>query len=205
MNKQTTAAKKSTAKSTSQSTKLTKPGKGDQQQESLLDKLFLDMLKDMYWSEKNLVPALKTMHDEATTDELKDAFEDHMYVTQKHITRLEKVFSLLDKTAEAKKCDAMEGLIKEGQNIIKETTKGTMTRDVGLIIAAQKVEHYEIASYGSLVQIARTIDREDIAKIIEKTLWEEEDTDQLLTNIAESDVNPMADNEKDEESDTEEE
>ena len=83
--------------------------------------------------------------------------------------------------------------------MIKETKEGTMTRDAALIIAAQKVEHYEIASYGSLVQLARTMDREDVARILEKTLWEEEDTDMLLTDIAESDVNPLADNEDEEE------
>lgn len=166
---------------------------------TLLDKFFLDMLKDMYWAENHLVEKLQTMMKAATTDELREAFEDHMYATQKHKSRLEKVFEMIGEKPEAKKCEAMEGLTKEAESIIKETTEGTMTRDAALIIAAQKIEHYEIASYGSLVQIARTIGQERAADLLEKTLWEEEDTDQLLTDIAESDINPMADTEDDEE------
>ncbi len=166
---------------------------------SLLEKLFVDMLKDIYWAENHLIKALGKMQSEATTHQLQDAFEDHLYATKKHVARLEKVFGLLGKKAEGKKCEAMEGLTKEADSIIEETIKGTMTRDAALIIAAQKVEHYEIATYGSLVQLARTMDKEDVARILEKTLWEEEDTDQLLTDIAESDINPMADEEDDEE------
>jgi len=162
---------------------------------SLLDKLFCDLLKDIYWVENHLVEALTTMQKAATTHELQDAFEDHRFATQKHISRLDKVFTLLGKTAEAKKCEAMEGLIKEANSMIKETKDGTMTRDVALIISAQKVEHYEIAAYGSLVQLALTLGQENIATILEKTLWEEEDTDRHLTGIAESKVNPKADEE----------
>lgn len=168
---------------------------------SLFEKLFVNMLKDIYGAEQQLVPALQEMLQAATTPDLQDAFEDHIYATQKHAARLERVFSLMGMEAEAKKCEAMEGLIKEAKNVLKETEGGTMTRDAGLIIAAQKVEHYEIASYGSLVQVARTLDQEQVAKILEKTLWEEEDTDMLLTEIAESEVNPWADTE---EADTEE-
>lgn len=166
---------------------------------SLLEKLFINMLKDMYWAEKHLVEALETMQSEATTNELQEAFEDHKFQTQKHISRLEKVFKLMGKEPEAKKCEAMKGLVEEANSIIKETKKNTMTRDAGLIIAAQKVEHYEIASYGSLVQVAKTIGRDDAAKYLEKTLWEEEDTDQLLTQIAEYNINPSADDETNEE------
>lgn len=165
----------------------------------LLEKLFLDMLKDMYWAEGHLVEKLQVMRKAATTDELQEAFEDHQYLTQKHKSRLERVFKMLGEEPEGKKCEAMEGLTKEAESIIKETPEGTMTRDAGLIIAAQKVEHYEIASYGSLVQIARTLGHDDAADILERTLWEEEDTDELLTDIAESDINPMADEEESEE------
>jgi ferritin-like metal-binding protein YciE len=161
----------------------------------LLEKFFMDMLKDIYWAEKHLVESLPEMQRAATTEELQEAFEDHLFATQKHVSRLEKVFKNLGKEPEAKKCEAMAGLVEEAKSIIKETKDGTMTRDVALIIAAQKVEHYEIATYGSMVQLARTMDKEEIAAILEKTLWEEEDTDQHLTEIAESSINPMADEE----------
>lgn len=172
---------------------------------SLLEKLFIDMLKDMYWAEQHLVEALQTMQEAATTTELQEAFEDHRFATQKHVSRLERVFKKLGRKAEAKKCDAMEGLTKEATAIIEETKEGTMTRDAALVIAAQKVEHYEIASYGSLVQLARTMDNEEVASILEKTLWEEEDTDMLLTDIAEADINPLADNEEATEEDNDDE
>ncbi|MES2329765.1 MAG: ferritin-like domain-containing protein [Bacteroidota bacterium] len=165
----------------------------------LLEKFFMDMMKDIYWAEKHLVEALPEMQKAATTDELQDAFEDHLLATQKHVSRLEKAFRLLGKVPESKKCEAMSGLVEEAKSIIKETKDGTMTRDVGLIIAAQKVEHYEIATYGSMVQLARTMDRDDIATLLEKTLWEEEDTDHHLTRIAEFSINPMADEEDNEE------
>lgn len=157
------------------------------------EKLFEDLLKDILWAEQQLVQALEKMSGAATTNELKSAFEDHLFVTQKHVSRLEKVFSMLGKPADSKKCAAMEGLIKEAEHIIKETKEGTMTRDAALIISAQKVEHYEIAAYGSLVQIAYTLGHDDIAYILEKTLRDEEDTDCQLTDIAEGYVNPMAD------------
>ena len=163
--------------------------------QTAFETLFEDLLKDIYWAEQHLVEALQMMSEAATTEALQDAFEEHMHQTQRHVGRLEKVFNLLGKDAQAKKCDAMEGLIKEGKEIIKSTEAGSMTRDAGLIIAAQKVEHYEIASYGSLVQVALTLGHDKIASILELTLNEEEDTDCLLTDIAETDVNPMADHE----------
>lgn len=173
--------------------------KGSDGQPTPFEKLFEDMLKDIYWAEQNLVEALQQMQEAATTEELKNAFEDHLYITQKHASRLERVFSLLGVEAEAKQCDAMAGLISEAQRIIEETEEGTMTRDAGLIIAAQKVEHYEIAAYGSLVQVALTLGHDQAATILERTLTEEEDTDSLLTEIAETQVNPMADYEENEE------
>lgn len=163
----------------------------------LLEKLFHDMLKDIYWAEKHLLQALPDMQKAATTYELQDAFEDHLLQTQKHVVRLERVFRLLDKTPEAKKCEAMAGLTEEAKSLTKETKEGSMTRDVALIIAAQKVEHYEIATYGSLVQLARTMDEDEVATILEETLWEEEDADHHLTHIAETYVNPMSDQEGD--------
>jgi ferritin-like metal-binding protein YciE len=162
---------------------------------SQLHELFMDMLKDIYWAEQHLVEGLQKMCDAASTDVLHSAFEDHKFITQKHVSRLEKVFSLLGEEPQAEKCDAMEALVKEAEKVIEKTKEGSMTRDAGLIISAQKVEHYEIASYGSLVQVALTLDNAQAASILEKTLWEEEDTDSLLTEIAETEINPRADEE----------
>lgn len=166
---------------------------------NLLEKMFLNMLKDIYWAEQHLVEKLEEMRQNATTEHLQEAFEDHQLQTKKHVSRLEKVFRLIDEEPEAKKCDAMEGLTKEASEIVDETEDGTMTRDAALIIAAQKVEHYEIATYGSLVQIARTLGHDKATDLLEQTLWEEEDTDSLLTEIAETYINPMADDETGEE------
>lgn len=154
-----------------------------------LKQFFMDALKDILWAEKALTEALPKMKAAATTEELKEAFEDHALQTQKHISRLEKVFALLGEKPEAKKCDAMAGLIKEGEHIIESTPEGSMTRDAALIIGAQKIEHYEIACYGGLVQLALTLDHEKVADHLEKTLQEEEDTDLLLTDIAEAFIN----------------
>ena len=157
------------------------------------------MLKDMYWAEKHLVKALAKMQKAATTEELQQAFEDHRAVTEEHATKLEQVFEMMGKKPQAKKCEAMEGLIKEGESIIEETEEGTATRDAALIIAAQKVEHYEIASYGGLVQLANTMQENEAAKVLEQILQEEKDADVLLTEIAENDINWEAEQEPEEE------
>ena len=164
-------------------------------QESLLEKFFMDQLKDIYYAEQALLKALPEMQKAATTEELEDAFKSHTEQTQRHVTRLEKIFKLLGKEAEGKKCEAIEGLIKEAKSIISETKEGTMTRDVALIIAAQKVEHYEIATYGGLVQLAITMGLERAADLLDKTLNEEEDTDKALTRIAERHINIEAEEE----------
>lgn len=163
---------------------------------SQLEKLFLDSIKDIYWAEKALTKTLPKMQEAATTDELKSAIEEHIAQTEQQVSRLEEVFELLGEKAQAKKCDAMEGLIKEGESIIEETEEGTRTRDAGIIMAAQKVEHYEIATYGSLVQLAITLGHEDAAEILEQTLAEEKQTDKNLTQIAENDINWEAEEEK---------
>ncbi|MGN6476149.1 MAG: DUF892 family protein, partial [Flavipsychrobacter sp.] len=116
--------------------------------DSMLEKFFQDELKDIYWAEKHLVKTLPKMKKAATSAELQAAFEEHLNVTKEHVARLEQVFEMLGKKAQAKKCDAMAGITEEGEGIIEETEAGTATRDVGLILAAQKVEHYEIATYG---------------------------------------------------------
>ena len=165
------------------------------QGESYLEKFFLDQLQDIYYAEHKITEALPRMMEAATTENLTEAFEDHLHQTQRHIRRLEKVFECLGKRAEGKKCEAIEGIIREANTIIGETEEGTLTRDAALIIAAQKVEHYEIATYGGLVQLAITMDLDDAADLLDRTLVEEEDTDALLTDIAENDINLFAEHE----------
>jgi len=170
-------------------------GKEQHKSESLLEKFFIDQLKDIYYAEQQLVKALPEMQKACTTEELEDAFGDHLKQTERHVKRLEKVFQAINKKAEGKKCEAMDGLIKEAKTIIGETKENTMTRDAALIIAAQKIEHYEIASYGGLVQLAITMKLERAADILDKTLQEEEETDRNLTEIAESNINLEAEEE----------
>jgi ferritin-like metal-binding protein YciE len=162
---------------------------------SLLENFFVEELKDIYWAEKHLTKALPKMQKAATSEDLATAFADHLVATQEHISRLERVFEMLDKKPQAKKCDAMEGILKEGESIISETEAGSATRDVGLILAAQKAEHYEIATYGGLAQLAKTMGREDIKNLLGQTLDEEKECDELLTSLAEEDINETADQE----------
>ena len=164
-----------------------------------LEKFFMDSLKDIYWAEKHFTKALPKMKKAATTEEKKKKIEDHLDQTQGHVSRLEQVFEMLGKKAQAKKCEAMEGLVKEGETVIGETENGSMTRDVGIIISAQKVEHYEIAAYGGLTQLANTMGLEDVAGILHETLEEEKQADMLLTEIAENDINWEAEQEDEEE------
>ena len=179
------------------------------EQKNLLQKLFVDGLKDIYWAEKHLTKALPKLMKAATSDQLKQNFEEHTAVTQQQIGRIEKVFELLGTKAVAKKCEAMDGLTREADNIVSETQKGTMSRDAGLILAAQKVEHYEIASYGGLAQLASTLGLEEAKNLLGQTLQEEKDTDERLTQIAVSSINLEAEKEegpveeKDEEEDKE--
>ena len=163
--------------------------------ETHLEKFFLAQLKDIYYAEKKIVQSLPKMQEATTTEELKDAFEDHLNQTQRHVKRLEKIFDLLNQRAEGEKCEAIEGIAREVDNIIGETEEGTLTRDAALIIAAQKVEHYEIATYGGLVQLAITMDLHEAADLLDKTLVEEEDTDARLTEIAENEINLRAEHE----------
>jgi ferritin-like metal-binding protein YciE len=163
--------------------------------ESHLEKFFLAQLKDIYYAEKKITQSLPKMQEATTTEQLKDAFEDHLHQTERHVKRLEKVFQILGQKAEAEKCEAIEGIAREVDNIIKETEEGTLTRDAALIIAAQKVEHYEIATYGGLVQLAITMQLHEAADLLDKTLVEEEDTDTLLTEIAENEINLRAEHE----------
>ena len=172
---------------------------------SMLRDFFHDELKDIYWAEKHLVKTLPKMAKAATSEELKNAFNDHLQATQTHVQRLEEAFELLGEKAQAKKCEAMEGITKEGEGIIEETEKGTSTRDVGLILAAQKVEHYEIATYGGLAQLATTLGLDDVSALLQQTLAEEKEADELLTGIAENDINYEAAGEGEGEEDEEDE
>ena len=158
-------------------------------QDSMLADFFHGELKDIYWAEKHLVKTLPKMIKAATSSELKTAFTKHLTETKVHCQRLEEVFGILNKKPQAKKCEAMEGITKEGEGIIEETEAGTATRDVGLIFAGQKVEHYEIATYGGLVQLAKTLGLEDCAEIMLQTLNEEKKADEGLTDIAENNIN----------------
>ena len=161
----------------------------------LLEKFMYDSLKDMYWAEKHLLKALPKLSKAATSEELKAALDEHADVTQEHVSRLEEVFELMGKKAQAKKCEAMEGLTKEAESIVEETEAGTSTRDVGIILAAQKVEHYEIATYGGLAQLAKTMGLSEVHDLLGQTLQEEKETDENLTAIAENDINHQAEEE----------
>ena len=200
-----TAAKKTTALSSKSTAPVKQSSNGmpegktsmskSSQETSSLEKFFVDGLKDIYWAEKALTKALPKMQKAATTQELKSAFADHLIQTKEQIGRLESVFEIIGKKAQAKKCDAMEGLLKECEGMIEDTEAGSLTRDVALIMAAQKAEHYEIATYGGLAQLAKTLGREDAKALLGQTLQEEKDTDMLLTQIAENNINVEAEQE----------
>jgi len=157
--------------------------------DSMLQDFFAEEIKDIYYAEKHIIKTLPKMMKAATSPELKTAFQEHLNVTKTHVTRLEKVFELLGKKPQAKKCDAIEGIAKEGESIIEETEEGTATRDVGLILAAQKVEHYEISTYGGLSQLATTLGMDEAAELLTATLEEEKEADTMFSSIAENDVN----------------
>jgi len=155
-------------------------------------KFFVDELKDIYWAEKHLIKALPKMKKAATSPELAAAFDKHTGETEKHIATLEKAFELLGEKAVAKKCDAMAGILEEANGLIEDTDKGTMIRDCGLILGAQKVEHYEIATYGGLRTLAAAMGHDDVAALLQQILDNEKATDEALTGLAESIVNTEA-------------
>lgn len=153
--------------------------------------LFLDELKDIYWAEKALTKAIPKMIKNTTSEELSQALENHLEVTRGHVERCEEIFDKLGKPARGKKCEAMAGLTKEAEEIMENTEEGVV-RDAGIISAAQKVEHYEIASYGTLCAFAKTIGEKEIASLLEQTLNEEKEADDTLTRIAENSINEEA-------------
>jgi ferritin-like metal-binding protein YciE len=159
---------------------------------SKLEQFFTTMLQEMYWSEQHLVNVLSTMTAAATNAELIQAFDQHKQQTEEHVRMIEKVFEMLGVPPEAEPSMGLQGLFDEGWQVIDETDEGSAQRDVALIIAAQKVEHYEIACYGSLVTLASTLGEVDVADVLRAVLTEEKETDALLTIIAESKINAQA-------------
>ena len=188
MEKKTSNGNGSVKKTAPKTTKTKQSNGSDSLQESQLQKLFEDELKDIYWAEKALTKAIPKMIKNASSEDLIAALEAHLEETQEHVSRVEQVFKLIGKNAVAKKCEAMAGLIEEANAIIEDTEKGAM-RDAGIISAGQKVEHYEIASYGTLCQFAKTLGLEKAKNILGQTLDEEKAADEKLTEVAESAVN----------------
>jgi ferritin-like metal-binding protein YciE len=167
-------------------------GSRSKKEDSKLREFFHDEIKDIYWAEKKLVQTLPKLAKAATSEELRDAFTNHLEETKEHVSRLEQVFELLGEKPQAKKCDAMEGITEEGASVIEDTEDGTSTRDVALVLAGQKAEHYEIATYGGLMQIAQTLGLDEIASLLESTLEEEKKADDTLTGLAENSINQQA-------------
>jgi len=201
---------KSNSKTSSQKLKSSQPnGKnghssssGPSDKATGLRKLFENELKDIYWAEKALLKAIPKMAKKATADDLVAALQGHLSETEGQVKRLEQVFESIGTKAVAKKCEAMDGLIKEAEEIMEETAEGVV-RDAGIISAAQKVEHYEIATYGTLCAFAKTLGEEEAVSLLQETLDEEKEADQKLSSIAESFINTEAADEEHEEHDDE--
>ena len=156
-----------------------------------LDDLFHDTLKDIYYAEKKILTALPKMAKAAQNADLKAAFEKHEGETEEQVSRLEQVFALIEKKAQGKKCEAIEGILEEGKEIIAEY-KGSPALDAGLLAAAQAVEHYEITRYGTLATWADELGMTEAGKLLKTTLGEEEATDKALSELAEAVVNQEA-------------
>jgi ferritin-like metal-binding protein YciE len=159
--------------------------------EKTLDKLFYETLKDIYYAEKKIVKALPKMARNAESPELKQALEKHREQTEEQIARLQQVFEIFGKRAMGKTCDAIEGIISEGEEVMEEF-KGEPALDAGMIASAQAVEHYEISRYGTLKRWAELLGMKDAVKLLDQTLSEEIETDKLLTKLADADANKHA-------------
>jgi len=156
-----------------------------------LEQLYISELRDLYSAENQLLKALPKMAKGASSPELKDAFEKHLEQTKGHVERLEQIFQHLDENPKGKTCHAMKGLIEEGSEILKEDGEDSVL-DAGIIVAAQKVEHYEIASYGSVRTFANLLNQDEPARLLQSTLDEESETNEILNGLAEGIVNPEA-------------
>ena len=159
-----------------------------------LETLFVEELRDLYSAENQLVKALPKMAKRASSEELKEAFEEHLELTREHVERLDEIFENLGKPAKGKTCKAMKGLIEEGSEVLEEHGEASVI-DAALIAAAQKVEHYEIAAYGTVRTWAEMLDQDDAVDLLQQTLDEESEADEKLTEIAESTINATAANE----------
>ena len=157
----------------------------------MLDELFHEGLQDIYFAEKKILVALPKMAKAAEAEELADAFREHSEQTREQVSRLEKIFKLIDETPKAKKCPAIIGIIEEGEDIIEEY-EDSPALDAGLLGAAQAVEHYEIARYGTLKVWARELGLNEAVSLLQATLEEEKDTDEKLSKLAETPINQKA-------------
>jgi ferritin-like metal-binding protein YciE len=157
-----------------------------------MEKLFLDELREIYGAEKHQIVVLPLLKKAASSLRLQNMLANHLDVTREHITRLEEIFHMMGTTAEARQSEAILGIGREIETVIGTTVKGTATRDAGLVMAAQKLEHYEISSYGSLAQLARTLEYDDVLDILETILYDEKEADDLLTAVAENYINTEA-------------
>jgi len=191
MNSQTTSKRASSKPKASPASSYAQEHSGST---SGLQKLFEDELKDIYWAEKALTKAIPKMIKNSSSAELSDALQNHLKETEGQVSRLEKVFSLINSKVQAKKCEAMVGLIKEAEELMTESPKGYV-RDAAIISAAQKVEHYEIASYGTLCAFAKTLGYDKAGDLLKETLEEEKGADEKLSQIGESSVNVHASSE----------
>jgi ferritin-like metal-binding protein YciE len=158
---------------------------------STLSDLLENMVRDIYYAEKKAISAMAKMAKESSSEELKAALEEHRAETEEQVTRLDQVFEMLGKSARGKKCAAVEGLIEEAQEVMDEA-EDDATRDAGIIAAAQAVEHYEIARYGTMVAFAKQLELDDVAELLQTTLDEEKAADEKLSALAESQVNEEA-------------
>ena len=160
-----------------------------------LEDLFHDTLKAIYFAEKKILTALPKMAKAAQSDELRAAFEKHHAETERQVERLEQVFDLIGKKAQGKTCDAIVGIVEEGQEVMKEY-KGSPALDAGLLAGAQAVEHYEISRYGTLKAWAEKLGMTEAASLLDETLQQEKATDKKLTSLADSEINIEADHDK---------
>jgi len=156
-----------------------------------MEDLFLEQIEDLYDAEKRLVKALPKMAEASTSNSLRQAIQSHLLETEGHVSRLENVFRMLGKDPKGQTCDAMKGLVSEGEDIIGDIDESPL-RDAGIIASANRVEHYEIAAYGSARTFAQTLGLNDAASVLEQTLQEEKRADQKLTQLAESMINEEA-------------
>jgi len=157
-----------------------------------MEKLFLDGLKEIYGAEKHQTVVLPMLKKAASSLKLQNMLANHLYTTREHISRLQEIFRMLGAYPRARQSEALLGIAREAEIVIGATEKGTAARDAGLVAAAQKLEHYEISSYVSLARLARTLEYDDVLDILEMTLHEEKEADDLLTALAENYINTEA-------------